>query len=237
VDVALELLALPKYKNLRECICGNEAGLLRFRQLLVHCVLATDIFEKDLKAQRNQRWEQAFHRQESASPTQEDLNCKATIVLEHIIQASDVSHTMQHWHIYIKWNERLFKEMYAAFQAGRSETDPSEGWYKGELWFYDNYVIPLAKKLKECGVFGVSSDEYLTYATQNRTEWEQRGQEICKAMKEKCEMEAAKKKKIESVPEGDEENVYGDTHYKEIDPNLVPDGEDGDFSHHSYNEH
>jgi len=39
-------------------------------------------------------------------------------------------------------------------------------------------VIPLAKKLKECGVFGVSSDEYLTYAEQNRAEWEQRGEEI-----------------------------------------------------------
>lgn len=38
----------------------------------------------------------------------------------------------------------------------------------GELGFFDNYVIPLAKKLKECGVFGVSSDEYLNYALENR---------------------------------------------------------------------
>jgi hypothetical protein len=29
---------------------------------------------------------------------------------------------------------------------------------------FDNYVIPLARKLKECNVFGVSSDEYLNYA-------------------------------------------------------------------------
>ena len=36
-------------------------------------------------------------------------------------------------------------------------------------------VIPLAKKLKECGVFGVSSDEYLAYAQANRNEWETRG--------------------------------------------------------------
>jgi hypothetical protein len=34
----------------------------------------------------------------------------------------------------------------------------------------------LAKKLKECGVFGVSSDEYLQYAISNRNEWEEKGE-------------------------------------------------------------
>mmetsp|Transcript_9544 Transcript_9544/g.13728 ORF Transcript_9544/g.13728 Transcript_9544/m.13728 type:complete len:137 (+) Transcript_9544:1-411(+) len=87
---------------------------------------------------------------------------------------------MQHWHMYIKWNERLFQEMYKAFKTGRSETDPSHGWYKGELGFFDFYIIPLAKKLKECNVFGVSSDEYLEYALANRKEWEVKGQDIVK---------------------------------------------------------
>jgi hypothetical protein len=93
-------------------------------------------------------------------------------------------------HIYQKWNQRLFYEMYSAYRAGRADNDPSVAWYEGELWFYDNYVvsepklslrlslpsacanqkrpsqfnslnhgsfqIPLAKKLKECGVFGVA---------------------------------------------------------------------------------
>jgi hypothetical protein len=36
----------------------------------------------------------------------------------------------------------------------------------------------LAKKLADCGVFGVSSDEYLNYARKNRNEWETRGREI-----------------------------------------------------------
>ena len=43
--------------------------------------------------------------------------------------------------------------------------------------FFDFYVIPLAKKLKDCSVFGVSSDEYLNYAEQNRAEWEAKGQQ------------------------------------------------------------
>ena len=44
--------------------------------------------------------------------------------------------------------------------------------------------IPLAKKLKDCGVFGVSSDEYLNYALQNRAEWEARGQQVVAEMME-----------------------------------------------------
>jgi C-terminal processing protease CtpA/Prc len=84
----------------------------------------------------------------------------------------------------------LFREMYFAFLTSRSEKDPSTGWYEGELWFFDNYVIPLARKLKECGVFGVSSDEYLNYALQNRSEWERKGRDICQAMKARADKEA-----------------------------------------------
>jgi hypothetical protein len=46
------------------------------------------------------------------------------------------------------------------------------------MGFYDFYILPLAKKLKECGVFGVSSDEYLNYALENRREWQLKGEEI-----------------------------------------------------------
>lgn len=49
---------------------------------------------------------------------------------------------------------------------------------QGELGFFDNYIIPLAKKLATGNVFGVSSDECLNYALQNRREWEQRGQAV-----------------------------------------------------------
>ena len=56
--------------------------------------------------------------------------------------------------------------------------DPSTFWYNGEIKFFDTYVIPLAKKLKDCGVFGVSSDECLNYAINNRREWESKGQMI-----------------------------------------------------------
>jgi hypothetical protein len=65
---------------------------------------------------------------------------------------------------------------------GRSEKDPSIGWYEGQIWFFDNYIIPLAEKLNECGVFGVAGSEYLSYALENRREWELKGQEESKLM-------------------------------------------------------
>lgn len=89
--------------------------------------------------------------------------------------------------------------MYFAYLKGRAEKDPSESWYSGEIWFYDNYVIPLAGKLQECGVFGVSSDEYLNYAIQNRNEWERKGKQCVEDFKTKCEREARRKGILEPV--------------------------------------
>jgi hypothetical protein len=60
-----------------------------------------------------------------------------------------------------------------------------EYWYQGEIGFLNNYVIPLAKKLKECGVFGVSSDEYLNYAQDNLREWKAKGEEFVAQFREK----------------------------------------------------
>ena len=184
------LLMEPEYDIIRNTICASPIELARLRQLVVNNVLATDIFDKELKMRRNARWEKAFSGGNLGDSThnnidrqvqeshKDQINRKATIVMEHLIQASDVSHTMQHWNIYRKWNARLFAEMHKAYKEGRSTNDPSINWYKGEIGFFDFYIIPLAKKLKECGVFGVSSDEYLQYAIDNRNEWERKGESI-----------------------------------------------------------
>ena len=183
IDLAWNALMDPAFEKLRRCIYTSKEELERFRKLLVNTVLATDIFDKELSALRKNRWNKAFSETIDESKT-DHRDRKATIVIEHLIQASDVSHTMQHWHIYRKWNQKLFIEMYEAYRCGRTEKDPTEGWYNGELWFFDNYVIPLAKNLKDCGVFGVSSDEYLGYAVNNRREWQKKGAEIVAGWKE-----------------------------------------------------
>lgn len=185
IDLAWSLLMSDDYKALRGAIYNTDTELRRFRQLVVNSVMATDIVDKDLKVLRNKRWDHAFnldastHSDSKKKNSEADVNDrKATIVIEHLIQASDIAHTMQHWHVYRKWNERFFLECYQAFKDGRAEKDPTLNWYEGEIGFFDFYIIPLAKKLKNCGVFGVSSDEYLNYAMKNRQEWENCGQEV-----------------------------------------------------------
>ena len=99
LDLAWDLLCEPEFSHLRCAICATKDELSRFRQLIVNAVMATDIADKDLKVLRNNRWDKAFQDKPTVSVTKgkDAVNRKATIVIEHLIQASDVSHTMQHW--------------------------------------------------------------------------------------------------------------------------------------------
>eukprot|EP00980_Cylindrotheca_fusiformis_P002322 scaffold541_cov138-Cylindrotheca_fusiformis.AAC.5 len=187
VELAWGLLMGKEYEALRACIYHTEDDLRRFRQLVVNTVMATDIVDKELQALRKARWETAFAHNPVHDVSLTSDDCKATIVIEHLIQASDVAHTMQHWHIYRSWNEKFFMECYAAYKSGRADSDPSVNWYKGEIGFFDFYVIPLAKKLESCGVFGVSSHEYLSYARSNRDEWVREGKRLVKEYLAECE--------------------------------------------------
>lgn len=160
VDLTFRHLMDDSFVDLRNAIFQNKLEMERFYHLVVNAVIATDIFDPNLKASRNERWKLAFQKD---GDCQDVTSRKATIVIEHLIQASDVVHTMQHWHIYRKWNHHLFEEMVQAYREGRgSSKNPADNWYQGELAFFDTYIIPLAKKLGDCGVFGVSGDEYLS---------------------------------------------------------------------------
>jgi len=191
ISVAWGLLMKDEYVALRRCICPTAEDLDRFHDLIVTVVLATDIVDKDLKAERNARWAKVFSESGDNVDDMDELNqLRATIVIEHLIQASDVCHTMQHWHIYRKWNERFFMECYKAYKQGRAETNPVDNWYKGELGFFDFYIIPLAQKLCDCGLFEASAVELLNYAESNRLEWENKGKEVVESLIEKyCDEE------------------------------------------------
>jgi 3'5'-cyclic nucleotide phosphodiesterase len=203
INVAWKLLMEPQFADLRNCIYTTEAELALFRQIVVNAVMATDLFDKDLKVMRESRWIRSFpgHLDDSKSSLTslsdtDSGRCKAAIIIDLIIQASDVSHTMQHFTVYKKWNMKLLTEMYTAYQNGRMSKDPLEGWYEGELWFFDNYIIPLAQKLRECQVFGVSCDEFLDYAKDNRAEWEMKGREIVVEAKAQLQLRVAQTNKI-----------------------------------------
>ena len=97
VDLAWNLLMEGQYQDLRNCIYTNQTELERFRQLVVNSVMATDIVDKELGALRKGRWNKAFSSEDGddEESEKEQTDRKATIVIEHLIQAADVSHMMQ----------------------------------------------------------------------------------------------------------------------------------------------
>jgi 3'5'-cyclic nucleotide phosphodiesterase len=142
LDLCWALLMEDRFVDLRDLLFTTQDELDRFRQVLVNTVLATDIFDAELNAQRKGRWDKAFNagkHNKGGLSSKEFNGLRSMIVVEHIIQASDVSHTMQHWHVYRKWNGKLFREMFTAYKHGRMAKNPADFWYQGELGFFDNY--------------------------------------------------------------------------------------------------
>lgn len=97
IDLAWDLLMEENFRDLRRAIYTTADDLQRFRKLIVNIVMATDIMDPLLKQLRNARWKKTFSLQnaEDQAPLKEKVDRKATIVIEHLIQASDVAHTMQ----------------------------------------------------------------------------------------------------------------------------------------------
>ena len=116
-DVAWRVLMGDDFRALRHAIYTAPAELRRFRQILVNTVLATDLFHEAMAKARQERWGTAFvpsggggirdstqsavSFRDSMASTVTVHYFRANVVLEYLIQASDVSHTMQHWVRYL----------------------------------------------------------------------------------------------------------------------------------------
>mmetsp|Transcript_21799 Transcript_21799/g.40708 ORF Transcript_21799/g.40708 Transcript_21799/m.40708 type:complete len:127 (-) Transcript_21799:71-451(-) len=98
------------------------------------------------------------------------------------MQSSDIFFATQNWHLYQKWNERHFAEVYKGYQIGRLMQDPCIFWYKSELLFFDEHVITTAKQMNDCGVFEASGDEQLSFALSNRQQWAAKGGNLVASM-------------------------------------------------------
>jgi len=106
-------------------------------------------------------------------------NVRTASTLELIIQAADVSHTMQSWSIFLKWNLHLLDELKDANKANRGP-DCTENWFQGQIDFFDGYVLPLARRLEQCKVFGVLGSLFYENAMSNRSQWLEEGRAICR---------------------------------------------------------
>jgi len=99
-------------------------------------------------------------------------------VLETMMNVADVAHTMQSFHIFVKWNRRLYKEFYAGHLSRRLSFDPSENWYENQIGFFSHYIIPLSQKMSKCGVFGSAGSVFEYFAKENLKRWTEEGEEI-----------------------------------------------------------
>jgi hypothetical protein len=185
IAIGWQLLMEPRYEYLRSCIYKTNVERKRFRQVLINSVMATDLLDLNCHQKRVERWDMTFKEYDEDYGNRELLDRKATVVIENLIQMADVAHTMQHWHTYRRWNDRLFEEMVNAYRIGRTSSNPAVKWYKGELDFFDSTVIPLAKRIRKAGVFGVGGAElYVSHAKENRNEWKQIGRTTLAELKE-----------------------------------------------------
>jgi len=127
---------------------------------------------------------------------------KRCVLNEHLMLSADVSHIMQSWENYMRWNFRLYKEIMACYQKGLCP-DPTDGWFKGEIGFFTFYIIPLAKRTqlffdKEFGRMLVKG------AKDNLILWKEHGEKAAELMAEGFKngtSEASVLEQIRALPE------------------------------------
>ena len=121
---------------------------------------------------------------------------RATVVLETMLRAADVSANMQSWEQMKKWSSILFFELMEAHESGRMGPDPGANWFENQISFIDSYVVPLARKLDVVGVFGELGQQFLSFTLENRRTWMDEGKHFTSWMKRRWIRIKAKKQKF-----------------------------------------
>ena len=127
-------------------------------------------FDEELDQDENEQGESA----------EEPDELKISVILEQILTAADIAHNLQGFFQMEKFSKRLYLELKKAHKEGRGP-DPSEGWYNNQIAFLESYLLPLAQRMEDCGIFGpVVGPAFAQIVEANRDEWLERGQEVTK---------------------------------------------------------
>lgn len=101
---------------------------------------------------------------------------KVQCILEHLMKAADVAALMQSFDNLNKWSSRLYREQKASAVVARGD-DPEASWFEGQIVFMDIYIMPLARKLAEPGIFDDETSKLFAQCVQdNRARWLIEGQ-------------------------------------------------------------
>lgn len=187
VDISWWLLISGDFEDLRFSIYSDTSEKRCFRQALVNSIIATDILDANMKQFRVNNWNKVFvgnfkSKRRNLIDANEKRNLQVTSIIECIMQVADSSHRVQSYRTYIAWNERLFEEALKAYHAGNSEVNPAVCWYESELNYFENFLLPLLSRLIDTGVFGGSSESYLTRALDNSRAWKSGGEVMIQDM-------------------------------------------------------
>ena len=155
-------------------------------------------------------------------PEAVEVRLRSSSVLELMMNAADVAHTMQSFENFVKWNKRLYEELHEAYESGRcadgEEDDPSKDWFGNQLGFYEIYILPLARRLRKCGAFAPDAGEAFVQNAKNICRrWEHEGAAITDRMIEEVRREyeertngslsAAREASLEKIDEGNRSSM------------------------------
>lgn len=108
---------------------------------------------------------------------------RATVVMEQMMKAADVSPNLQGWEHMEKWSSRLFFELMESFEAKRGD-NPQTGWFENQITFIDSYTLPLARRLNDTGVFGNDTGSmFADIVLENKERWISEGVTLTSQMK------------------------------------------------------
>jgi hypothetical protein len=103
---------------------------------------------------------------------------RMSVVMETIMTAADVAHNLQGWGQMAKWSGRLYQELRKAHVAGRGP-DVSSHWYENQIGFLESYLLPLARRLEDTGVFSEEmGSRFAHIVEENRDKWLTEGYDL-----------------------------------------------------------
>ena len=230
LDIGLTLLSDGEGYGEFDRVLGAGKQREKLQKMVTNLVLCTDIASKERRDIGMNKWKNACcqakeagrYRRRPTDPTdntsshlrKNDAHSNshstklftpdaAKAIAEQIMQAADVSHTMQHFSTFTKWNKHLYHEVLAAHMCGRTLAHheqrrgdnatnapeihhPKENWYDSQIGFFSFYIIPLAERLDACGAFS-EDDKFAPLAVQNMEQWKEFGREITLLMVKEAE--------------------------------------------------
>lgn len=204
ISQSFMLLYSDRFTNLLNFIAPTIEIKRKFRRLVIEIVMCTDIASPDRTQLAKSKWKEAFETQRNYGTrgrfgirrslnlsgdsiefyTDSEIDIKSSTCLEQMMAVADISHLYQDYDTLLIWNEKLFHELIVAHSQQRG-FDPCGFWFKGQIGFIDNYVIPLADRLSLCNVFGDNSFLFLKNAKEIRRRWIIGGYQFCEELLDK----------------------------------------------------